>query len=181
MKRNVLLLNADWMPLNFVSGIRAINLLFRGRAEIISFDEKPSTWNEVYSSPSKSYAAPATIRLLSRVSRQYMAPRFRKFALFNRDNWQCQYCGIKLDKKTVTIDHVVPRALGGITSWNNCVSSCKRCNLKKGSKLLKECGYKLNKNPGVPRLIHFWKLDHETTWHPDWINFFQPHIYDPCE
>jgi len=177
MKRDVLLLNADWTPLNFVSGMRALNLLFKGRAEVINLGEKPSTWNESFSSVGRSYDVPATVRLVERVSRKYCTPRFRKRVLFNRDNWQCQYCGINLDYKSITIDHVHPRSKGGTTTWKNCVSACKRCNLKKGSKTLTEIGMQLKRAPSIPMMSHFWDLSPGGTWHPDWSSFFDPDIY----
>lgn len=172
MKRNVLLLNADWTPLNFVSSIRALNLLFKGRAETITVGEEPSSWDDIYTSPGASYRVPATVRLLDRVTRKYSTPRFRKRVLFNRDNWQCQYCGINLDYKTITIDHVHPRSKGGTTDWKNCVSACKRCNLRKGSKLLSESGLNLKRVPSIPLMAHFWDVSPTGTWHPDWSSFF---------
>lgn len=171
MKR-VLLLNADWSPLNFVSGVRALNLLFKGRAEPICMGEKPSFWDEPLTTTNKSYSVPTTVRLLERVNRRYTAPRFKKRVLFNRDNWQCQYCFTKLDWSSITIDHVVPRCRGGITSWKNCVASCRRCNAKKGPNLLSELGMKLKKNPAEPKVTHFWEISKTSNWHTDWDSFF---------
>ena len=175
--RRTLLLNADWTPLNFVSPFRAMNLLFKGRAEVINMGGGQSTWKEFLRSPSTSFEIPATLRLVERVNRKYTAPRFRKWVLFNRDEWQCQYCGVKLSGHEVTIDHVTPRARGGPTSWRNCVTSCKRCNWKKGSRLPSEAGMPLRKNPSEPKIIHFWELGHPSNWHPDWTTFFGPDIY----
>lgn len=171
MKR-ALLLNSDWTPLNFVSGSRALSLLFKGRAEVISLGEKPSFWDDTVPTPSTQYELPATMRLLERVNRRYTAPRFRKKVLFNRDNWQCQYCGVKLEWGSVTIDHVIPRARGGNTSWKNCVSSCKRCNAKKGARTPAESGLTLKKQPAEPHVIHFWDSPQAAAWHPDWYSFF---------
>jgi 5-methylcytosine-specific restriction endonuclease McrA len=175
MKR-VLLLNSDWSPLNFVSGFRALNLLFKGRAEVITLGEKPSFWEEKLTTPTKSYDIPATLRLVERVNRRYTAPRFRKWVLFNRDSWQCQYCGVKLDWHSITIDHVLPRSRGGPTNWKNCVAACKKCNLKKGSRLLPETGMQLKKNPAEPKVSHFWEMGH-SPWHPDWEMFFGSDTY----
>jgi len=170
--KKVLLLNSDWMPLNFVSGIRALNLLFKGRAEVISTGENPSFWDDQLTTSTKSYAVPVTVRLLERVNRRYSAPRFRKRVLFNRDNWQCQYCFAKLDWVSITVDHVVPRCKGGTTSWKNCVASCKRCNSQKGHRSLSETGMSLKKNPTEPKVAHFWENSKTLNWHNDWDNFF---------
>lgn len=170
--KKTLLLNADWSPLNFVSPMRALGLLFKGRAEIIHMGDRKSSWDELMSSPTKSFEMPATLRLLERVNRKYTAPRFRKWVLFNRDDWQCQYCSVKLDWSSITIDHVTPRAQGGATSWKNCVASCKKCNWKKGSSSLIEAGMQLKKNPAEPKVIHFWDFGSHANWHPDWSLFF---------
>ncbi|NDD93421.1 HNH endonuclease [bacterium] len=171
MKR-ALLLNSDWSPLNFISDVRALSLLFRGRAEVISVSEKPSIWDETFRAQTACFDVPATIRLIERVSRKHTTPRFRRKILFNRDNWQCQYCSARLDWKTVTIDHVHPRCKGGRTSWKNCVTSCKDCNLKKGPKTLLESGMKLRKSPSEPHVNHFWETQQSNNWHPDWDYFF---------
>ena len=67
--KKVLLLNTDWTPLNFVSEIRAINLLMKGRCEVIIVSEKPSVWNEKIPTPTREYDSPATLRVLDRVNR----------------------------------------------------------------------------------------------------------------
>lgn len=170
--KNALLLNADWSPLNFITGFRALNLLFKCRAEIISMGDRYSTWDEKVTTASRSYELPATLRLVHRVNRRYTAPRFRKKVLFNRDNWQCQYCDVKLDRCNITIDHVIPRSRGGETSWRNCVTSCKKCNYKKGSRMLSEIDMKLIRLPVEPKVVHFWEYQGRSHWHPDWSHFF---------
>ena len=170
--KHALLLNADWTPLNFVSDTRALRLLYKGRAEVINFDDSPSEWEEYIASTTSKYKIPATIRLLTRVQRKWKAPRFRKWVLFNRDDWQRQYCGTGLDWRTATIDHVHPRCRGGLTTWKNCVTSCIRCNHKKGSKHLSESGLLLKKRPAEPQPNHFWDIRKTSSlWHPDWGAF----------
>lgn len=177
----VLLLNSDWSPLNFVSSIRALNLLFKGRAEVILMGEKVSAWDEPISTPSRSYDVPATLRLVERVNVKFAPPRFRKRVLFNRDDWRCQYCGVDLDLRSITIDHVVPRSRGGNTSWNNCVTACRKCNSKKGNRTLSESGMCLRRTPVEPNVDHFWERGNEhnrrSSWHPDWSLFFSVDNY----
>ena len=166
-----LLLNNDYTPLNFVSPLRALTLLFRGSAEVVIVDG-PSLWDLTYSTATKEFKAPATLRLKRRVPKIDVPPRFRRKALFNRDNWQCQYCGVSLDDDTVTIDHIVPKMNGGIRSWNNCVTACKVCNIKKGSKSLVDSGMKLKKKPITPKSYHFWDIRKKNfEWHNDWYHF----------
>jgi 5-methylcytosine-specific restriction endonuclease McrA len=76
--------------------------------------------------------------------------KLSKTNILERDNWTCQYTGMKLTEKTATIDHILPRSKGGDTSWENCVAAHKSVNNKKGSKLNEEVGLKLNKKPVEP-------------------------------
>ena len=82
--------------------------------------------------------------------RAKMRVPFSRANLLKRDNYTCQYCGKKRQTKDLNIDHVVPRARGGITSWLNCVTSCFRCNTRKDDKLLKEAGMELLNKPFAP-------------------------------
>jgi len=176
----VLLLNADWSPLQFISDIRALRLLMKGRAEVITLDETPSMWDEYYTSVSKKFQIPAIVRLYFRVSVNPTVSRFRKRILYNRDNWSCQYCGKKLSYNSVTIDHIMPKCMGGKTTWRNCVVCCKICNRNKGSKLLQDSSMKLLKQPVEPRLVHFWNLGEKQRWHDDWTHFINPQEVYSC-
>jgi 5-methylcytosine-specific restriction endonuclease McrA len=170
MKR-ALLLNADWSPLHFINERRAFNLVYKGRAEIVLFDDRLSIWDDYIMTPSMKYENPATIRLLTRISKKWKPPRFRKRVLFNRDNWTCQYCNKKLFHHNVTIDHVLPKSKGGVTSWRNCVASCKPCNKRKGDKLLSDFDMQLKKKPVEPSALHYWDESKGTIIHPDWNTF----------
>lgn len=167
----VLLLNADWLPLQFITETRALRLLMRGRAEVITVEDSPSMWDSHYATVSTSFQVPATIRLHFRVSVKPSVSRFRKRILFNRDDWSCQYCAKKLGWSNITVDHVVPKCRGGKTTWKNCVVCCKQCNKIKGPYLPQEVNMKLLKQPSEPRIIHFWNLNDRHDWHRDWSTF----------
>lgn len=167
----VLLLNADWSPLQFISDIRALRLLMKGRAEIISASEGLSMWDEYFTTITDKFQIPATIRLHFRVSVNPAVSRFRKRILYNRDDWCCQYCNKKLSYNSVTIDHIIPKSKGGKTTWKNCVVCCKQCNRIKGSKFAHELNMSLLKQPSEPKLVHFWNLNDRNSWHEDWKIF----------
>jgi len=167
MKR-ALLLNANYEPLHFVSDRDAIVLYYRGSAEIVSNDGVLSQWEETFNSPSTIIKIPATLRLLKHFRRKWKRPRFQKKVLFNRDNWQCQYCSTKLNSNSVTIDHICPSSRGGETTWINCVTSCKQCNRRKSNKTLVEADMKLLKQPEMPTPAHFWDTQKSSAWHEDW-------------
>ena len=80
-------------------------------------------------------------------------PAFTRFNVFLRDNFTCQYCHDHFSANELTFDHLVPRCLNGKTSWNNVVSACTSCNLKKGRRLLKFTHMKLLKEPIRPSSI----------------------------
>lgn len=83
-------------------------------------------------------------------------------AVFDRDSNTCQYWhydykGNKLKKKLTTqdrtIDHVVPRSKGGETSFENCVTACIECNVKKKkNRTPKEAGLELIRTPKAPHI-----------------------------
>jgi len=87
-----------------------------------------------------------------------------------RDKSTCQFCARKLSPSQTTIDHLIPKAQGGITSFTNCVVSCQTCNNKKGSKTLEQAGMTLIKTPVVPNFF-FRDLKEPLVWHQDWDNF----------
>ena len=61
--------------------------------------------------------------------------------------YSCQYCG---DTNELTFDHLLPRSKGGKTNWDNVVTACSDCNVKKGGRLLKDSDMKLNQWPFQP-------------------------------
>lgn len=132
----VLLLNASFEPLCFVSLNRAIVLVLKGKAEIVEqagdMDFRPTVRAEKTVLP-----FPSVVRLVNYVRLPYRAnvPLTRR-SLLVRDNHTCQYCGNA--DRNLTLDHVVPRSRGGRTEWTNIVAACGPCNRKKGNKLTNE-------------------------------------------
>jgi 5-methylcytosine-specific restriction endonuclease McrA len=96
---------------------------------------------------------------------------FTRFKLFLRDEFCCQYCGSRGD---LTFDHVVPRAAGGVTSWENVVAACSPCNLKKGSKPLRKTGLSLRKPPRQPTAEELRNMGRKFPpghLHDSWMDF----------
>jgi len=173
--RRVLLLNASFEPLNFISDVRAVTLVLKNRAEVlVNMTGNRSVWPNVeFRSPSRRIQVPATIRLFERVKRRWKPPRFRKKVLFNRDHWHCQYCGKHLKWDSATVDHVLPSSMGGATSWMNCVTSCRSCNRRKANRTPDEAGMVLARRPVSPTSMHFWNLSKSNHWHDDWEMFLE--------
>ncbi len=140
-----LVLNADYRPLSYYPlslwpWQEAIKAAWLDRVTILA------EYDEVVRSPSTEIRIPSVV-----VLKDYIKPQkrvaFTRFNLFLRDGFCCQYCGSRED---LTFDHVVPRARGGITSWENVVAACAKCNLRKGSKSLNQAGMSLRKAPRRP-------------------------------
>jgi len=73
-----------------------------------------------------------------------------KINLFLRDQFTCQYCLLIGDKNSLTVDHVIPRSIGGKTTWDNVTTACYHCNQKKAWRSPKEAGMILNRQPKEP-------------------------------
>ena len=126
--QQVLVLNASYEPLNVTTVRRAHVLVFKGKAEVIEELDQPLR------SATDAFPWPHVIRLVQyvRVPRTLQRKISRR-ALFARDGWRCMYCGTTSGR--LTLDHVVPRSRGGDSVWENVVTSCAPCNLRKGNRL----------------------------------------------
>ena len=140
-----LVLNADYRPLSYLPlslwpWQEAVKAAFLDRVHVIS------EYEEVVRSPSMELRIPSVV-----VLRDYVRPAktaaFTRFNLFLRDEFTCQYCGAKGE---MTFDHVIPRSRGGRTTWQNVVAACGSCNLRKGSKTLRQAGMRLRKPAREP-------------------------------
>ena len=101
-----------------------------------------------------------------------------RFNVFLRDKFSCQYCG---SKKDLTFDHLLPRAHGGETTWENIVTACSMCNVKKGGKLLKHSGMKPKNYPKVPTMADLDKCGRSfppNFLHESWMDFLYWIKYD---
>ncbi|RME16153.1 MAG: HNH endonuclease [Alphaproteobacteria bacterium] len=140
-----LVLNADFRPLSYYPlslwpWQEAVKAVVLERVSIVA------EYDAIVRSPSLALRLPSVV-----VLKEYIRPRrevaFTRFNLFLRDGFRCQYCGGRGD---LTFDHVVPRARGGVTSWENVVAACAPCNLRKGAKSLAEAGMRLRATPRRP-------------------------------
>jgi 5-methylcytosine-specific restriction endonuclease McrA len=139
----VLVLNASYEPLNVCSVRRAHVLVFKGKAEVLEEHETPLR------SATDTFARPHVIRLVQYVRVPRAAQRkISRRALFARDEWSCVYCGTSGGR--LTLDHVVPRSRGGDSVWENVVTACAPCNLRKGDRLPEEVSMTMRRPPRAP-------------------------------
>ena len=155
----VLLLNSTYEPLNVINLRRAVRLLLTGKGDSVEHTGRMIRFG------AGEFRVPEVVRLGYYVKRPAQKVKFTKSAVFLRDNYTCQYCGHQT--RELTIDHVVPKVRGGLTSWTNVVACCKRCNNSKGDKSLKDSGFKLARPPKEPRFLPYLRMvrsGHQKTW-----------------
>ena len=140
-----LVLNADYRPLSYFplslwTWQDSIKASISNRVTILA------EYEDVVRSLSVEIKIPSVV-----VLKDYIKPNrasaLIRFNLFLRDEFKCQYCGLKGE---MTFDHIIPRSKGGKTTWENVVASCQKCNLKKGSRSLKKAGLNLKQKPKKP-------------------------------
>lgn len=164
-----LVLNADYRPLSYLPlslwpWQEAVKAAYLDRVQVIS------EYEDVVRSPTTTIRIPSVVVLRDYVKPAKMAA-FTRFNLFLRDEFRCQYCGATGE---MTFDHVIPRARGGRTTWENVVAACGPCNLKKGSKTLKQVGMHLRKPPVRPmpeQLQNIGRKFPPNHLHDSWMDF----------
>jgi hypothetical protein len=127
--QTILVLNASYEPINFTNWKRAVVLILKEKAQVLSG---------------------RVIRLLEYIRIPFNKTGISKpsrHMIYKRDDNTCQYCGAT---KRLTIDHVIPKSRGGEDTWENMVVACSSCNTQKGSRLLEQTGMNLLKNPRPP-------------------------------
>ena len=145
----VLTLSSTYEPLGVVDWEKAINLLFSGKVLALS------EYEQEIRSPTVSMKIPSVVVFKHNKNKRIKSVRFSRKNVWIRDEGRCQYCSQLVSIKNFTLDHVVPRTLGGSTMWTNVVTCCALCNQKKGDKLLHKCGMSLRKVPIKPSSLPY--------------------------
>lgn len=163
LARQTLVLNRSWLAIATTPVRHALTLVFTGSAHAIEPDSFQchdfESWARLRVGEDEPYVSTVSLALKVPeviVLRQYggvprQALPFTRRNLMRRDDARCQYCGRRPGHAELSIDHVVPRARGGETSWENCVLACVQCNRRKGSKLVHDAGMSLLRKPVAPQ------------------------------
>jgi 5-methylcytosine-specific restriction endonuclease McrA len=148
MTKRALILDSTYRPLGLISWKKAVALVWLEKAEVLE------EYDELLRSPSFEMKIPAVVRLSTYVRTKEPKLRFSKRNLYTRDRGACQYCKKDISYDSSTYDHVVPRAQGGRTTWENIVISCSKCNEFKDDRTPAQAGL-----PRVsPRVPSHWQL-----------------------
>lgn len=193
---NVLVLNKHYMAIRIVRARRAFSLLCRDIAEVVSFEEGAycnydfQSWCELsvfrrdfepdghdwVATVNFQIAVPRIVRLLFYDRLPRNGVKFNRRNIFARDKNCCQYCGKHYHTSELSLDHVIPKKMGGNASWENIVCACLKCNIKKGGRTPKQANLKLVTKPVKPKrnpLIHV-HLGHQR--YKSWKQFLD-HAY----
>jgi 5-methylcytosine-specific restriction endonuclease McrA len=168
----VLVLNRSFQPVRITTARHGFTLLYLGRARALDRSYEPYDFHEWsrLSGPAHHAAAPSLahdgeayigtprgrirvprVLLLSGYNRVPHAPlRLSRRNIFLRDGFTCQYCGRRPGTRELNLDHVMPRSRGGRSTWENLVTSCRECNLRKGWATPEESGMLLRSRPARP-------------------------------
>ncbi|HUY19848.1 MAG TPA: HNH endonuclease [Candidatus Binataceae bacterium] len=182
LNSRVLVLNRSYLPVHVTSVKRAFALLYQGVARAV--DEQYRTFDfeswrhlsiEIHHERLgivDGFIRVPRVLLLSayeRVPRRHV--RFSRFNIFARDGNTCQYCGQRLPRTDLNLDHVVPRSRGGLSTWENIVCSCHSCNRRKGGRTPDEARMVLVRRPRRPEWTPFSADMFSLRRYQEWMPF----------
>lgn len=148
-----LLLNATYEPLTVIDWQRAMTLHYKGRVEILA------THDRMGRAVSFFFPLPSVVRLLRfvKVRRGPVVP-FTRANIYARDRYVCQYCHRSYKVEQLNLDHVIPVSQGGTRTWENIVTACLTCNVRKGGRTPDEAGMPLKHTPMRPVIAPTLKI-----------------------
>jgi hypothetical protein len=154
--KSCLVLNADYSPIGIIDWQRAMIWFYR-----YFNNDKPSIDIVEYHNDDyvmgidQKFKIPAIIKTTKYFKVNNSTVNFSRKNLFIRDNYTCQYCGYKYHINQLTYDHVIPKcqwkSASSPTTWTNIVTSCRKCNAKKGSKTPAQANMPLITKPYIPQ------------------------------
>jgi 5-methylcytosine-specific restriction endonuclease McrA len=168
LQRPTLVLNRNWQPVGVSTVARSLVKVWNDTARIVDpADYRQYTWIDwselspvggaAFIQTSRSRLCVPEVVTLTRYDRLPVnAVTFSRRNVFKRDRFTCQYCGRQPGNAELTIDHVMPRAQGGLSRWDNCVLACVDCNTRKADRTPQQAGLKLQCVPSRPRWKPFY-------------------------
>jgi 5-methylcytosine-specific restriction endonuclease McrA len=180
----VLVLNRLYLPVHVTSVRRAFSLVYQGFARVVDGDHRTfafEEWLELTVTSSVESIGTSRGQILiprvillavfDRVPRRHV--RFSRSNVLTRDGYTCQYCGVRPPRAELNLDHVVPRAHGGRSTWENVVASCLECNRRKGGRTPEQAGLRLRRRPARPRWTPLASLPLASVRHEEWRPFLR--------
>ncbi len=179
---NVLVLNRSFIPLHMTTVRRAFSLLYQDLARAVNEEFRTfdfQSWSELSVAThsdtiglvDRAIRVPRVIALTSFDRFPRRTVRFSRINILARDQNTCQYCGKRFTRTDLNLDHVNPRSRGGLSTWENVVTSCIACNRKKAGRTPAEAGMKLIKKPVRPKWTPLYRLPLVNTPYKEWQLF----------
>jgi len=165
MEAAVLVLNANFEPINICDTRRAIGLIISGKADMVM------NGRGYIHTVTLLIPRPSVIRLEEMVHRPRMRVKLTRREVFRRDNYTCQYCG--RHGADLTLDHVLPKHLGGEHVWDNVVAACPSCNHHKGGRKLDEAHMRLLHIPKEPPPSAYYIFGRHLEKNNEWEQFIR--------
>lgn len=162
LERPVLVLNRNWQAVNVATVATALIKLWNDAAKVVdpktyqlySWDDwaaiEPADGESFIQAINARFCVPEIMVLANYDRLPDAAVSFSRRNVFKRDHWTCQYCGVQPGGEELTIDHVTPRAQGGVSSWDNCVLACIDCNKRKADRTPEQAKMRLKRAPVRP-------------------------------
>ncbi len=168
---SVLALNKLFMPVQVIGARRAFRLLYKELAEVVTLEgghyltyDFPAWLQDSEARPVDAEAdeefvravrfiirVPRIVRLLDYDRLPRPKVKFNRRNIMARDGHCCQYCGRRFHAEKLSLDHVTPRCRGGRTTWENIVTACLPCNVRKGGRNPREASMRLLRDPVRPK------------------------------
>ncbi|TFH22180.1 HNH endonuclease [Candidatus Bathyarchaeota archaeon] len=171
MSNQCLVLNKSWIPVETVTWQEAFKKIFNGLAYAVEYYD-----DEIIRTPNDEYLKPAVIVCTEYNGRPNRMPVYSKRLVCQRDEWTCMYCGTPVTEGTYSIDHVIPRAKGGRSTFDNTVCACKPCNSRKADKSLRQSKMKLHCNPGKPKINPVSAKFSRIRLEQEWVQYVECHL-----
>lgn len=149
MDARTLVLTPWYVPLEVITWQEAVTLTYLGKAEVLI------TYDSEIRSPSTVIKTPAVIVLKGKLRPEKRRVKFSRVNVYSRDGFRCLYCNGRFPMSELTYDHVLPRAQGGRTEWENIATACSRCNAKKGNRTPEQAGMRPVRTPYRPYSLPF--------------------------
>jgi 5-methylcytosine-specific restriction endonuclease McrA len=161
----VLILNVNFEPIHVCNTRRALALILASKAEIVV------NGRGMIRSSTAEFEMPSVIKLRHMVKRPRVAITLSKREILRRDDYTCQYCGRKMH--LLTVDHIIPRRLGGEHSWTNLVAACPPCNRRKGGHLPEKVNMQLIRQPFEPNPSAYYRFNRHLATHQEWAPYIE--------
>jgi len=175
-------LNRSYLPVHITTIRRALALLYQDAAHAVDDQYRTfdfATWSDLAVAVDQEsiglvdrmIRVPRVVLLLGYDRMPRRSVRFTRFNVYARDRHCCQYCGCRLSRGDLNLDHVVPRSRGGTSTWDNVVCSCCRCNRVKGGRTPEEAGMRLRRRPFRPRWTPLLVEEFSRKRYKEWLPY----------